>query len=62
MKVTIILGGLILAVVALAGEPAALAAGLAATQHVTNNQEPALMVLSGASLLAAGNLLRRCTP
>lgn len=63
MKATIILGMLFgLALLALFGEPRALAAGQAVTQLASGSQEPAWMVLSGASLLAAASLLRRHAP
>ena len=63
MKATIILGGLVgLALFALVGEPAALAAADAATHQAVIASDPAWMVLSGASLLAIASLLRRYVP
>ncbi len=61
MKATITLGVVLLglALLAVASEPTALAAGIAASQQAVVNQEPALMVLSGASLLAIASLVRR---
>ena len=63
MKATIILCALLgLALAALAAEPAALAAGLTASDPAIRSLEPAWMVLSGASLLALANLVRRYVP
>lgn len=62
MKVATILGGLIVAMIVLSGEPSALAAGQAATHEAAERQEPALMLLSGALLLAGASLLRRYIP
>jgi len=63
MKATITLGVLVgLAVVALAAEPAVLAAGVVASDHAIRSLEPAWMFLSGASLLAVASLLRRYVP
>jgi hypothetical protein len=63
MKATIILGVLVgLAFLALAFEPHVLAAGIAASQQAAANQDPAWMVLSGASLLIAASLVRRFVP
>jgi len=63
MKATIILGAVLgLAAAALASEPTALAAGIVASQHAVGSQEPAWMVLSGASLLTIASLVRRYVP
>jgi hypothetical protein len=63
MKATITLGVFVgLAVVALAAEPAVLAAGLVASDQAIRSLEPAWMFLSGASLLAVASLLRRYVP
>lgn len=63
MKVTIVLGVLSgLALLALAGGSTALAVGVATSPRATNSQEPALMVLSGATLLAIATLVRRYLP
>jgi len=63
MKATIILGLLLgLAFLALALEPHALAAGGSVVTQSTGAQEPAWMVLSGASLLTVASLVRRYIP
>jgi len=63
MKATMILGALLgLAFLTLALEPHAVAAGIAASQQTTASQDPAWMVLSGASLLMAASLVRRYIP
>ncbi|MEO6235781.1 MAG: hypothetical protein ABIQ52_02215 [Vicinamibacterales bacterium] len=63
MKVTVVLGVLSgLALLALVSESTALAAGVAAAPRATNSQEPAVMVLSGATLLAIASLVRRYLP
>jgi len=64
MKATLILGGLLaVALFALFGEPAALAAGLtAATEQVSHTSEPAWMIVSGAALIALGSAVRRYVP
>jgi hypothetical protein len=65
MKATITLCALLgLGVVVLVLEPAALAAGIVASNHTigTDSLEPAWMVFSGASLLAVASLVRRYIP
>jgi hypothetical protein len=63
MKATITLCALVgLAAAALMAEPAALAAWTVASDEVIRTPEPALMVLSGASLLTAASLVRRYVP
>ena len=63
MKATIILCGILgLLVAALLAEPAALAAGVIASNEAVRSLEPAWMVLSGASLLTAASLVRRYIP
>ena len=60
MKATIILGLLLgLALLALAFEPLAVGPAL---QQAAGRQEPAWMVLSGASLLTVASLVRRYVP
>jgi hypothetical protein len=63
MKATITLCGILgLAVAALIAEPAALAAGMIASDAAVRSLEPAWMVLSGASLLTVASLVRRYVP
>ena len=63
MKATITLCALLmLAAAAFVAEPVALAAWSAASDEVIRTPEPALMVLSGASLLMAASLVRRYVP
>ena len=63
MKATITLCGILgLLVAALLAEPAALAAGVIASNEVVRSLEPAWMVLSGASLLTVASLVRRYVP
>ena len=63
MKATITLCVLlVLAAAAFVAEPAALAAWSVASDEVVRTPEPALMVLSGASLLMAASLVRRYVP
>jgi uncharacterized protein YybS (DUF2232 family) len=63
MKATIILCGILgLGVAALVAEPAAMAAGLIASDQAIRTLEPAWMVLSGASLLTVASLVRRYVP
>jgi len=64
MKVTIILGVVSgLALLALASESTALAAGAAVSPHAaTTSLEPAAMLLSGATLLLVAGLVRRYRP
>lgn len=63
MKASIILGVILgLTLLAIVGEPTAVAAGLAVSQQAATTQEPALMVLSGASLLALASVVRRYIP
>jgi len=63
MKVTKILGVVSgLALLALAGESTALAAGAAVSPHAANSLEPAAMLLSGATLLLVAGLVRRYRP
>jgi hypothetical protein len=63
MKATIILGALVVsAFLTLGFEPHALAEGVAASQQAPASQDPAWMVLSGASLLLAASLVRRYVP
>jgi hypothetical protein len=63
MKATITLCALLgLAVTVLAVEPAALAAGVQASDDALRNLEPAWMFLSGASLLTVASLVRRYVP
>ena len=60
MKATIILGLLLgLALLALVFEPLAVGPAL---QQAAGRQEPAWMVLSGASLLTVASLVRRYVP
>lgn len=51
-----------LAAAAFLAEPAALAAWSDASTEAVRTLEPAWMVLSGASLLTAANLVRRYVP
>jgi hypothetical protein len=53
---------LVLAAAALVADPAALAAWSVASTTAVRTPEPALMVLSGASLLTAASLVRRYVP
>jgi hypothetical protein len=65
MKATIALCALLgLGVVVMVAEPAALAAGLVASDRTIaiSSLEPAWMVFSGASLLAVASLVRRYIP
>ena len=63
MKATIILCALLgLALAALIAEPAALAAGVLASDQAVRSLEPAWMVLSGASLLTVASIVRRYVP
>ena len=63
MKATITLCAILaLAVAAIIAEPTALAAWSVAANEVVRSPEPALMVLSGASLLTAASLVRRYVP
>lgn len=63
MKATIVISVLLgLALLALTGEPAALAAGIAVSQRTAVTQEPVVMLLSGASLLTIASLVRRYVP
>lgn len=63
MKATITLCTLlVLAAAALVAEPTALAAWSVASDEVIRTPEPALLLLSGASLLMAASLVRRYVP
>jgi hypothetical protein len=63
MKATITLCALLgLAAAALVAEPAALAAGVIASDEAIRSLEPAWMVLSGASLITVASLVRRYIP
>jgi len=63
MKATITLCALMaLAAAAFVAEPAALAVWSVASDEVVRTPEPALMALSGASLLTAASLVRRYVP
>ena len=63
MKATITLCVLlVLAAAAFVAEPAALAAWSVASGEVIRTPEPAWMLLSGAVLLMAANLVRRFVP
>ena len=63
MKATIVFFGILgIGVAALLAEPAALAAGLMASDEAIRSLEPAWMVLSGASLLTMASLVRRYVP
>ena len=63
MKATLTLCALLgLAVAALVVEPAALAAGVIASDQAIRTLEPAWMALSGASLLMVASIVRRHVP
>jgi hypothetical protein len=64
MKATILLAVIVLAVTtAFVGAPTALASGVTAVgQHGPQAWEPAWMLLSGATLIAAASVVRRYVP
>ena len=63
MKAIIVFSGVLGIVVAtLLAAPAAVAAGLKASDEAIRSLEPAWMVLSGASLLTMASLVRRYVP
>ncbi|HET7618125.1 MAG TPA: hypothetical protein VFK20_06410 [Vicinamibacterales bacterium] len=63
MKATIVLTLLIvLAVLSLVAEPALMASGLTAGRQAGGATEPALLLISGAGLLAAASVVRRYVP
>lgn len=63
MKATITLCVLlVLAAAAFMAEPTALAAWSVASDEVIRTPEPAVLLLSGASLLMAASLVRRYVP
>ena len=61
MKVTLLIAALlILAAAAAAGEAGVLATGVsAATEHAAQTPEPAILLVSGATLLAVASFVRR---
>jgi hypothetical protein len=63
MKATITLGAfLVLAAAAFVAEPAAMAVWSGASREAVHTPETAVLVLSGASLRMAANLVRRYGP
>lgn len=63
MKATIVLTLLIvLAVLSLVAEPVLMASGLTAGHPAGGATEPALLLISGAGLLAAASVVRRYVP